>query len=66
MAYRCHHEDVVLLLVANGEFALCLLVVLCEGLEALDRGLGGYRGGEFDVGFGVFVAGLRGGSAWIS
>jgi hypothetical protein len=46
------------LLVANGEFALCLLVVLCKGLELLNGRARRDGGGEFDVGFGVFVAGL--------
>ena len=58
-AYRCHHEDIVFLLVANGELALCLLVVLRKGLELLDSRARRDRGCEFDVGFCVFVAGLE-------
>jgi hypothetical protein len=48
------------LLVANGELALGLLVVLCKVVELLDGGARRDRGGEFDVGFCVFVAGLEG------
>ena len=48
------------LLVANCEFALCLLIVLRKIVELLDSRARRNRGGEFDVCFGVFVAGLEG------
>lgn len=46
------------LLVANSEFALCLLVLLCKGLQFLDWF--GLRNGhaKLDVSFGVLVARL--------
>ena len=46
-------------LIADGELALRLLVVLREVLELLDRLALQHRGGELDVRFGVFMAGLE-------
>ena len=46
------------LLVADGEFALRLLVVVREVLQFPDGLSLQYRRGEFDVGFGVLVTGL--------
>lgn len=46
------------LLIANREFALCLLVHIREGLQFLD-GLGlRYRKAELNVAFGVLVSRL--------
>jgi hypothetical protein len=62
--YIDHHKHIVLLLIADSELALCLFVVLREVLEILDRLALQHRGGELDVCFGVFVAGLE--SYWAS
>jgi len=48
------------LLVANGELSLRLLVVLCKVAELLNSRARRDRGGEFDVCFCIFVAGLEG------
>ena len=46
------------LFITDGEFALCLLVLLRKGLQLLD-GFGlGDRDAELDVAFCVFMAGL--------
>ena len=47
------------LLIANGEFALCLLVVVGEVFETARRVVLHDRVAELDVAFGVFVAGLK-------
>lgn len=49
----------MLLLVANGELALRLLVVLCEGREGLDRLAREHRHTELGIGGRVLVAGLE-------
>ena len=49
----------MLLLIADGELALSLLVGVCKRLKLLDwLGLGDFDA-ELDVAFGVFVAGLE-------
>jgi hypothetical protein len=48
----------MLLLVANGEFALRLFVLEGEVLQALDCGILGYCDSKFDVSFGILVPGL--------
>jgi hypothetical protein len=48
------------LLVANGELSLRLLVVLCKVVELLNSRARRDRGGEFDICFCIFVAGLEG------
>jgi hypothetical protein len=60
--YLGPHEDVVLLLVANGELALRLLIVLGERREGLDGLARENRDAELGVGRGVLVAGLGRGS----
>jgi len=46
------------LLIANGEFALCLLVVVGEVFELPGRVVLHHGVAKLDVGFGVFVTGL--------
>jgi hypothetical protein len=52
------HEDIVLLLVTNGELARGHFVVLGEILQILDWLALQHRDGKLDVGLGVFVTGL--------
>lgn len=48
------------LLVADGEFPLCLLVLLRKCLELLDRLCLRDCNAEFDIGLGILMTGLEG------
>lgn len=57
--YLRPHEDIVLLLVADGELALRLSVVARKRVQGLDGFALQHRQGEFDIGLGILVARLR-------